>query len=122
MTDTLNLIHVNDAFEDFLKIKGEGLTRRAQRNYRDVLDLFAEFLDERGLGSFSQGPSGVSQLEEIIDLVDEFNDEYLVGTINAERDFLRIAGQVTRDLSRWLKNQAQAGRILKTAPAAPAHA
>jgi hypothetical protein len=105
MTDTLKIITVNDAFEDFLRVKGDGLTRRAHRNYREVLDLFAEFLDDRGLGSFSQGPSSAAHIEEILDLVDEFNDEYLVGTIQAERDFLRTAGLVTRDLSRWLRNR-----------------
>ncbi len=121
MTTTLNIITITDAFEDFLSVKGDGLTPRALRNYRDVLDLFAEFLDERGLGSFSQGPSGATQIEEILDLQDEFNDEYLVSTIQAERDFLRIAVQVSRDLSRWLKNKASP-RLTRQTPAARAHA
>jgi len=122
MTDTLNIIHVTDAFEDFLKVRSAGLTRRASRSYRDVLDLFAEFLDDRGLGSFSQGPTGAAQLQEILDLVDEFNEEYLVSTIKAERDFLRIAGQVCRDLTRWLKNQGPTGRMLRGPANEPAHA
>ncbi len=118
MTDTLKIITVSDAFDDFLRVKGEGLTRRAQRNYREVLDLFAEFLDERGLGSFSRGPSSAAHIEEILDLVDEFNEEYLVGTIQAERDFIRTAGLVSRDLSRWLRNRS----IPSVATSAAAHA
>ena len=118
MTDTLKIITVHDAFEDFLRAKGDGLTPRALRNYREVLDLFAEFLDERGLGSFSPGPSSAAHIEEILDLVDEFNDDYLVGTIQAERDFLRTAGLVSRDLSRWLRNRS----IPSVVTSAAAHA
>ena len=121
MTTTLNIITVTDAFEDFLKAKGNGLTPRTRRNYRDVLDLFAEFLDERGLGSFSQGPSGAARIEEILDLQDEFNDDYLVNTIQVERDFLRIAVQVSRDLSSWLKNKTSP-RLIRSTAATRAHA
>jgi 16S rRNA G527 N7-methylase RsmG len=122
MTDTQNTITTSVAFEDFLKAKADGLTRRALRNYREVLDLLVEFLDDNGIETITEGPAGAAGIAEILELVDEFNDDYLVSTINAERDFLRTAGQVSRDLSRWLKNLTSTRRVARAAPVARAQA
>jgi hypothetical protein len=108
MTQEATIITIKKACAEFLSARAEGLTRRALRNHQEVLDLWVEFLDDRGIGSIDLGPPAANarrtaSLEQINGLLDDFNDDYLVAVIKAERDFLRTAGAVTRDFSRWLK-------------------
>lgn len=113
MIHDITTITIKKACAEFLSAKSEGLTRRALRNYQEVLDLWAEFLDDHGIGHIDLGlavaPVGarkasVASVEQVLGLLDEFNDDYLVSVVKVERDFLRSAGVVSRDFSRWLKS------------------
>lgn len=102
MTD-LSAIAISQMFDDFLEAKSDGLTRRTARKYAEVLALLEEFLEDHGITAIELGSQGASVLRDTLELIEEFNDEYLVRTIDAERDFLRVASAASRDLSRWLK-------------------
>jgi len=105
MTDH-NSIAINQTFDDFLKAKSDALTRRTARKYAEVLALLEEFLEDHAITMIERGPQGASTLRTTLRLIEEFNDDYLIRTIQAERDFLRVASATTRDLSRWLKTHA----------------
>ncbi|MEZ4448696.1 MAG: hypothetical protein R3B09_04385 [Nannocystaceae bacterium] len=105
----MTTITIKKACAEFLGARAEGLTRRALRNYQEVLDLWVEFLDDHGIGSIDLVASTATgrktgTVEQVLGLLDEFNDDYLVTVVKAERDFLRSAGVVSRDFSRWLKS------------------
>lgn len=112
MTQDTTIITIKKACAEFMGAKAEGLTRRALRNYQEVLDLWAEFLDDRGIDLLDLGGSpaagarkaATASVEQVLGLLDEFNDDYLVSVVKAERDFLRSAGVVCRDFGRWLKS------------------
>ena len=110
MTDQLNSISITQAFDDFLGLKADDLTRRTLRKYGEVLGLLREFLEEHGVTTLERGPKGATALREILKLIEIYNDEYLIQEIDAERDFLRVAAAATAELSRWLKSQGWARR------------
>lgn len=123
MTQELTNITITKAFADFLGGKGDTLTRRAQRNYTEVLDLLGEFLEEHGITEMGATPRrGAGTIDQVLALIDEFDDDYLVSTIKAEREFLRQAGVVSRDLCRWLKNLGAKQKKGSEASTASAHA
>ncbi|MCA9634909.1 MAG: hypothetical protein KC420_02635 [Myxococcales bacterium] len=124
MTQELTTITITKAFAEFMAAKGETLTRRALRNYSEVLDLLVEFLDDKGISSVElvAPRRGGATIEQMLGFIDDFNDDYLVNTVKAERDFLRNAGQVSRDLGRWLKNLSARHKKGAEASTASAHA
>lgn len=116
MTDQLNSISITQAFDDFLGLKADDLTRRTLRKYGEVLGLLGEFLEEHGVTTLERGPKGAAALREILQLIEVYNDEYLIQEIDAERDFLRVAATATGELGRWLKSQGWARRSPGQAP------
>lgn len=109
MTQERTIITTKKACAEFLNARAEGLTRRTLRTYQEVLDLWVEYLDDRGIATIDLTASTAAgrrtgTIEQVLALLDEFNDDYLVSAVRAERDFLRSAGLVSRDFSRWLKS------------------
>ncbi|HRI07371.1 MAG TPA: hypothetical protein PKW35_06120 [Nannocystaceae bacterium] len=111
MTHEQTTMTIKKALAEFVSAKADGMTRRALRNYQEVLDIFAEFLEARGITSVEWGPGATpaagrkrsATVDQIIGLFDDFNESYLVKTVEAEREFLRSAALTCRDLGRWLQ-------------------
>ena len=115
MNHELTTMTIKKALAEFVSAKADGMTRRALRNYEEVLDLFAEFLETRGITAVEWGPGATpaagkkrsATVDQLIGLFDDFNEGYLVKTVEAEREFLRAAAITCRDLGRWLQSLGQ---------------
>lgn len=115
MNHELTTKSMKKVLAEFVSTKAAGMTRRALRNYEEVLDLFGEFLEERGVTTLEWGAAPAAPVtkkrgatvEQVIALFDDFNEVYLVSTVKAEREFLRAAALTCRDLGRWLQTLGQ---------------
>jgi len=116
MTEHLNAISITQTFDDFMTAKVDEFTRRTLRKYGEVLSLLAEFLEDHGFTTIERGPQGAATLTDIIELIEEFNDDYLVREIDAERDFLRVATAASRDITRWLRTKTMRGTLGRPPP------
>lgn len=120
MTDHLNAISITQTFDDFIVAKADELTRRTLRKYGEVLSLLGEYLEDHGITTIERGPQGAATIKDILELIEEFNDDYLIRVIDAERDFLRSATSMSRELSRWLRtkrmSRQRAARSLHAEP------
>ncbi len=104
---------VTDALAAFFKGRADSLNRRSRRNYEDVLELVDEYLSNQGITGIDFVTStdgrarkpGVASVDRVLTLLDDFEDEFLIAEIDAEREFLRVAEYVTRDLVRWLRGR-----------------
>ncbi len=114
----------------FFATREDKLTRRAARLHREVLDHLCEYLENLGIDQVDLEPAdprgdtvpGIPWLgscvdvETMIALLDDFQEDYLVHNVNAERTFLRVADAALRNLTRWLRSQTmptQPRRVVK---------
>ena len=89
-------------FRQFIQARQITLTKRSQKTYAEVLDLFDHYLQHLGLNK----ANGLqANLEPTITALENFMDDYLIAVLNAEKDFLRSAEVVIRDLHKWLRGQ-----------------
>ncbi len=113
MSQEFTELTVTEALAAFLKGRAESLNRRSLRNYEDVLELVDEYLinlDISGIDFVTSTDGrarkpGVASVDRVLAVLDDFEDEFLIAEIGAEREFLRIAEFVTRDLIRWLRGR-----------------
>lgn len=103
---------VTAALHAFMTGKTELLSRRARRNYEDVLELIDEYLANHGVTSidFVTSPArhpkaDTAGVDRVLALLDDFEDDYLIAELEAEREFLRVAEYVIRDVVRWLRGR-----------------
>jgi len=113
MSREITVMTVCAALDAFLVGKSELLNRRARRNYEDVLELIDEYLGNQGITAIdfvttSDGrsrPTGVASVDRVLTLLDDFEDEFLIAELQAQREFLRVAEYVIRDVVRWLRGR-----------------
>ncbi|MCB9751601.1 MAG: hypothetical protein H6713_16630 [Myxococcales bacterium] len=110
---------LSSLFARFFDARRGSLTRRAARLHAEVLDHLREYLDTLGIRQVDLKPvdpsgdtlPGIPWLGQSVDvdtliaLFDDFQEDYLVHNVNAERTFLRVADVTLRGLSRWLRCQ-----------------
>ncbi len=103
----------------FFSTREDKLTRRAARLHGEVLDHLREYLENLGIDQVDLEPvdprgdtvpgipwlSSSVDVETLVALLDDFQEDYLVHHVNAERTFLRVADAALRNLTRWLRSQ-----------------
>lgn len=93
---------ISTTFRQFLQARHITLTKRSQKTYSEVLDLFENYLQHLGV---TQTNALHTNLETTIAALEDFMDDYLISVLHAEKDFLRSAEVVIRDLHKWLRGQ-----------------
>ncbi|MCA9690297.1 MAG: hypothetical protein R3A51_19880 [Nannocystaceae bacterium] len=103
---------IRETLQQFLQQRNADLNKRTRKNYEEVLELVEEYFDELhvraiDLRTTPEGPlgSGVITIGKMLEHLDDFEDAYLIGRIGAERDFVRVAAFVVRDLTRWVRGR-----------------
>ncbi len=133
MRHLLPILPLPDLFDRFLAARHVNLTPRTYRAYTEILDDLTAFLRARritgvpcdpayGVPSLTSEAERLGQLhreqraalDAFVEVTDDFAERHVVANVGAEREYVRLAQAMIRDLARWL-------RTSRLAPPAAAH-
>ena len=96
-------IEVADYLAQFRETQGRHLQARGRRYLAEMLDLLAEFLDERGYDVVSSAPRrGERTFSSLLAALDEFERDEVQDAFEGNREQLRVADAALRALNRQL--------------------
>ncbi len=104
---------IDELLRRFTTFRGRDLRRRGLQNLQEVIDLLQEYFDEAGVNALDirrDAPGakrrGVITIERAVQYLDDFEDDYLIRVIDADREFIRRAEPIVRGFTRWIRGQA----------------
>ncbi|MCA9718895.1 MAG: hypothetical protein H6713_17025 [Myxococcales bacterium] len=79
---------------------------------QEVIDLLDEYFHSAGVrivdirrNAPKSKQRGVITIERAVQFLEDFEDDYLIRTIDADREFIRRAEHVVRGFMRWIRGQ-----------------
>ena len=96
----------------FSNLRTAGMNRRGRHNFMEIIDSLSEYFEECNVevvnlarGALNQPRRRVFSCARVLEMLDDFEDDYLISTLDADPEFMRRASYVVRDFTRWLRGQ-----------------